>query len=133
MPYELKKLTPNLIVSDVERSVAFYRDVLGFAVTATVPDEAPYVFASVQSGAVEIFLNAPEPAVAEYPALKDRPIGGTLTLFIEVVDITRVHASLKGSVKIVMPFEHKWYGVTEFAFEDPDGYLITFAERDQAA
>ena len=28
-----------------------------------------------------------------------------------------------------MPLEKKWYGVTEFAFEDPDGYVITFAER----
>jgi catechol 2,3-dioxygenase-like lactoylglutathione lyase family enzyme len=133
MPYELTKLTPNLIVSDVGRSVEFYRDVLGFTVAATVPEAAPYVFAIVQSGPVEIFLNAPEPAVAEYPAFKDRPIGGTLTLFIEVVDIARAHASLQGTVKIVMPLEHKWYGVTEFAFEDPDGYLITFAERDQPA
>jgi catechol 2,3-dioxygenase-like lactoylglutathione lyase family enzyme len=133
MPYELTKLTPNLIVSDVGRSVEFYRDVLGFTVAATVPEAAPYVFAIVQSGPVEIFLNAPEPAVAEYPAFKDRPIGGTLTLFIEVVDIARAHASLQGTVKIVMPLEHKWYGVTEFAFEDPDGYLITFAERDRLA
>ena len=28
-----------------------------------------------------------------------------------------------------MPLEKKFYGVTEFAFEDPDGYVITFAER----
>ena len=131
MPYELKKLTPNLIVSDVERSVAFYRDVLGFTVPVTVPDASPYVFAVVQSGPVEVFLNAPEPAVEEYPAFKGRPIGGTLTLFIEVADIARAHAELESRVKIVMPLEHKWYGVTEFAFEDPDGYLITFAERDQ--
>jgi hypothetical protein len=27
-----------------------------------------------------------------------------------------------------MPLEKKWYGVTEFAFTDPDGYIITFAE-----
>jgi catechol 2,3-dioxygenase-like lactoylglutathione lyase family enzyme len=131
MPHELKKLTPNLIVSDVPRSITFYRDVLEFSVTATVPDAAPYVFAAVQSGPVEIFLNAPEPAVAEYPAFKDRPLGGTLTLFIEIVDIKRAYESLKDRVKVVMPLEHKWYGVTEFAFEDPDGYLITFAERDQ--
>ena len=131
MPHELKKLTPNLIVSNVERSLVFYRDVLGFRVEATVPDASPYVFASVQSGPVEIFLNAPEPAIAEYPAFKDRPIGGTLTLFIEVVDIAGAHASLRDRVRIVMPLEKKWYGVTEFAFEDPDGYLITFAERDQ--
>jgi uncharacterized glyoxalase superfamily protein PhnB len=126
---ELKKLTPNLIVSDVSRSLAFYQDVLGFERTHIVPDEPPYVFAGVVSGPVEIFLNAPEPAMTEYPAFRDQPIGGTLTLFIEVADIERVYASLKDRVEVVMPFEKKWYGVTEFAFKDPDGYLITFAER----
>ena len=131
MPYDLKKLTPNLIVSNVEYSIAFYRDVLGFTVAHTVPDTAPYVFAAVQSGAVEIFLNAPEAATAEYPALLNRPIGGTLTLFIEVAGVRAVHDTLKGRVRIVMPIERKWYGLTEFAFEDPDGYVITFAERDE--
>lgn len=130
MPYELKKLTPNLIVSNVERSLAFYRDVLGFDAGMTVPDAAPFVFASVQSGPIEIFLNAPEPAISEYPAFKGRPIGGTLTLFIEVARIREVHEALQGRVKIVMPLEKKWYGVTEFAIEDPDGYLITLAERE---
>jgi catechol 2,3-dioxygenase-like lactoylglutathione lyase family enzyme len=130
MPYELKKLTPNLIVANVERSVAFYRDVLGFSVVFTVPEASPLVFAAVQSGPVEIFLNAPEPAVAEYPAFKDRPIGGTLTMFIEVAGIRAVHDSLKDRVRVVMPLETKWYGMTEFAFEDPDGYLITLAERE---
>jgi catechol 2,3-dioxygenase-like lactoylglutathione lyase family enzyme len=127
---QLNKLTPNLIVSDVARSVAFYRDLLGFAIDATVPEAAPYVFASLRSGAVEIFLNAPEPAYAEYPAFKNRPIGGTLTLFIEVDGIHQWHASVKDKLQIVMPLEHKWYGVTEFAIADPDGYVITFAERD---
>lgn len=98
---------------------------------ATVPDAAPYVFASLQSGDVEVFLNAPEPAIAEYPAFKDKPIGGTLTLFIQVVGIERVYESLKAQVDVVMPLEKKWYGVTEFAFKDPDGYLITFAEHGE--
>src|SRR5262245_28885564 len=129
MPYTLSKLTPNLVVSDVERSLAFYRDVLGFSVEITVPDQSPYVFASLRSGAVEIFLNAPEPAIAEYPAFNGRPIGGTLTLFIEVAGIDGVYESLKSRVQVTMPLEKKWYGVTEFAFEDPDGYVITFAER----
>ena len=133
MPYELKKLTPNLIVSDVRRSLEFYRDVLGFTVAVTVPEAEPFVFAIVQSGPVEIFLNAPEPAIAEYPAFKGKPIGGTLTLFVEVANIAFAHATLQDKVRIVMPLEHKWYGSTEFAFEDPDGYLITFAERDEPA
>jgi catechol 2,3-dioxygenase-like lactoylglutathione lyase family enzyme len=130
MAYTFNKLTPNLIVASVERSLAFYRDVLGFTVESTVPDREPYVFAIVVSGPVQIYLNAPEPAIAEYPAFNDRPIGGTLTLFMEVADIHGIHASLKDRVPVVMPLEKKWYGVTEFAFTDPDGYVITFAERE---
>jgi len=132
MPQTIKKLTPNLVVANVERSIAFYRDLLGFTVAQTVPDASPFVFASVQSGPVEIFFNAPEPALAEYPAFKDRPIGGTLTLFIEVERVAEAYASLKDRVKVVMPFEKKWYGVTEFAFTDPDGYVITYAEPTQS-
>jgi len=131
MPHELQKLTPNLVVSNVERSSAFYRDVLGFTSTVTVPDAPPFAFAIVQSGAVEIFLNAADAAIAEYPAFKGRPIGGTLTLFIHVAGIAAVYEALKARVNVVMPLEKKWYGVTEFAFEDPDGYIITYAEENK--
>lgn len=131
MPH-LRKLTPNLVVADVERSMAFYRDVLGFTVDATVPENPPHVFVSLTSGAVEIFLNAPEPAVAEYPAFRGRPIGGTLTLFVEVDDVRGAHESLKDRVTIVMPLVTQWYGLTEFAFTDPDGYVITFAQKPSA-
>lgn len=132
MPYAFTKLTPNLIVANVERSIAFYRDVLGFTVGMQVPDESPLVFAGMQCGDIEIFLNDPKAAVAEYPAFFDKPIGGTLTLFIHVVGIRKMHDELQGKVNIVMPLEKKWYGVTEFAVTDPDGYIITFAEMESA-
>jgi uncharacterized glyoxalase superfamily protein PhnB len=129
MTYTLNKLTPNLVVSDVERSVVFYRDVLGFTVTQTVPEAAPFAFAIVSFGPVEVFLNAPEPAMGEYPAFRDRPIGGTLTLFIEVSDIQQAYERLSPQINVVMPLEAKWYGMTEFAFTDPDGYVITYAQK----
>jgi len=97
-------------------------------VDQTVPDAEPFVFAIVKSGDVQVFLNAPGPAVEEYPAFKGRPLGGTLTLFIDVDDIRGSHAQLKDRVQVVMPLEKKWYGPTEFAFLDPDGYIITFAQ-----
>lgn len=128
MPFQFTKLTPNLVVADVARSIVFYRDVLGLTLTRTVPDEGPFVFASLESGPVEIFLNAMDAAAAEYPAFKGRPIGGTLTQFITVTGIRQMHDALAGRVTTVMPLEKKWYGVTEFAISDPDGYLITFAE-----
>jgi len=130
MPYQFSSLTPNLIVADVERSIAFYRDLLGFTVEQIVPDAPPLVFAIVRSGPVEVYLNAPGPAVEEYPAFKDRPIGGTLTLFIRLTGIRAAYDALRARVNVVMPLEKKWYGVTEFACTDPDGYVITFAEQE---
>jgi lactoylglutathione lyase len=127
----ITKLTPNLIVSNVEQSVAFYRDVLGFSVAMTVPDAPPFVFAGVTSGPTEVFFNAMEAAVAEYPSFSKQPIGGTLTLFFEVTEIEAVYATLAPKVRVVMPLEKKWYGMTEFAFLDPDGYIITYAQRTQ--
>ena len=128
MPFTYTKLTPNLIVADVDRSVAFYRDVLGFTLAMQVPDASPLVFAGMQCGPVEIFLNSAEAAYAEYPAFKERPIGGTLTQFIHVTGIEQMYADLQGKVTVVMPLEKKWYGVTEFAITDPDGYILTIAE-----
>ena len=123
------KLTPNLLVASVERSLAFYVDTLGFARGMTVPDQSPFAFASVASGSVEVFLNDAAGAVKEYPAFAGRPIGATATLFIEVEGVNALHDRLNGSVKVVMPIETKFYGMREFAIEDPDGYVITFAER----
>jgi lactoylglutathione lyase len=128
MPH-FKKLTPNLIVANVERSLAFYVDTLGFERGLTVPDESPLVFASVTSGPIEIFFNDQTTAVKEYPGFGGKPIGATGTLFIEVEGVDALHDRLKPSVKIVMPIVTQFYGMREFAIVDPDGYVITFAER----
>jgi uncharacterized glyoxalase superfamily protein PhnB len=124
-----KKLTPNLLVASVERSLAFYSDTLGFERGMTVPDAAPFVFASVTSGSVEVFFNNAAAAVKEYPAFDGKPIGATGTFYIETDGVDALHDRLKSTVKIVMPIVTQFYGTREFAIEDPDGYVITFAER----
>jgi uncharacterized glyoxalase superfamily protein PhnB len=124
-----RKLTPNLLVASVERSLAFYTDVLGFSRGLTVPDASPLVFASVTSGSLEIFFNDAATAVKEYPSFLGRPIGATGTLFIEVEGIDALHDRLTDAATIVMPIVTQWYGMREFAISDPDGYVITFAER----
>jgi uncharacterized glyoxalase superfamily protein PhnB len=126
---QYSKLTPNLLVSNVERSLAFYIVVLGFTRGMTVPDESPFVFASVTSGPVEIFFNDAATAAKEYPGFAGRPLGATGTMYIEVDAVDTLHDQIKDRVKVVMPLVTQFYGVREFAFEDPDGYVITFAER----
>jgi lactoylglutathione lyase len=128
-PSPFKKLTPNLLVANVERSLAFYEGVLGFARGFTVPDQSPFVFASVTGGPVEIFFNDAAGAIKEYPAFGGKPIGATGTMYIEVEGVDALHDRLKPTVPIVMPLLTQFYGMREFAIEDPDGYVITFAER----
>lgn len=127
---KFQKLTPNLVVGDVAASMEFYRSVLGFEPAITVPDNPPYVFGSVNSGAVEIFFNDRKAVAEDYPPLGARPAGGALTLFIEVEGIEEVLAAVqKSAAKVVMPLKQQFYGMREFAFEDPEGWIITIAER----
>ena len=126
---QFKKLTPNLLVANVERSLAFYVDTLGFARGMTVPDASPFVFAAVTSGDVEIFLNDAATAVKEYPAFAGKPLGATGTLYIELEGVDALHERIKSTVKVTMPLLTQFYGMREFGILDPDGYVITFAER----
>ena len=126
---QFKKLTPNLLVANVERSLAFYVDTLGFARGMTVPDASPFVFAAVTSGDVEIFVNDAATAVKEYPAFAGKPLGATGTMYIELEGVDALHERIKSRVQVTMPLVTQFYGMREFAIVDPDGYVITFAER----
>lgn len=90
-----KKLTPNLLVANVERSLAFYEGVLGFERGFTVPEQSPFAFASVSGGPVEIFFNDAASAVKEYPAFGGKALGATGTMYIEVEDVDALHDRLK--------------------------------------
>ena len=128
MPH-LKKLTPNLIVANVERSLAFYEDVLGFTRAMTVPEQSPFVFASVTSGPIEVFFNDRSFVAKESPQFAGRQLGGGNLMFIELEGVDALHDAIEDRVKVIMPLVTQWYGMREFAIEDPDGYVITFAER----
>ena len=128
-------VTPNLVVSNVDRSLAFYRDVLGFALTATVPDAAPFAFAWMRRDDVSVFLNSVEAVRQDHPELAARPLGGTGTLFIvleagTVADgVDALFASIGSRAKVIMGLKDQFYGMREFGVEDPDGYVIFFAQR----
>lgn len=131
---EYKKITPNLIVKDVSASLAFYEEVLSLPQAILVPDKPPFVFGSVTAGSIEIFFNQQENVAAEASEfsreLASRPIGGSFTIFIEVEGIEEILARVKKhGAKIVMPLQEMFYGMKEFAFLDPDGYVISIAER----
>ncbi len=81
-----KGVTPNLVVRDVAVSTAFYRDVLGFTIKQTVPDQAPFVFVWLERGAVTVFLNDTAAAAKDLPlfASVDEPTLRRLALEAKV-------------------------------------------------
>jgi catechol 2,3-dioxygenase-like lactoylglutathione lyase family enzyme len=115
-----------LAVRDVERSVAFYRDHLGFAVEARY-DGPPY--ATLSRDGMRLSL-----AEQGHPA-QDRP-GTTLLVpedpavlssivVLEVADAAGVHARLaRGGVPMLAePWAPPWGGLRCFVV-DPDGHLV---------
>jgi len=119
---KFQKLTPNLVVRNVAASMEFYSKTLGFQRAITVPEQAPHVFGAVTNGASEIFFNDQQAVANDYPALGSKPIGGALTLFIEVEGIEQILAAVQQSgAKITMPLKDQFYGMREFAFQDPEG------------
>ena len=122
-------VTPNLLVRDIAASTAFYRDLLGFAIRQTVPDAEPFVFVWLERDGVPVFLNDPKAVEHDLPGASTRPPGGTATLFFVITGVDAYHAAIASRVKVVMELKTQFYGMREFTIEDPDGHVLTFAER----
>jgi uncharacterized glyoxalase superfamily protein PhnB len=124
----LKKLTPNLMVEDVARTLAFYRETLGFEVLTTLPEQEPFAFAIVQRDGVELMFQSRLSLSDNVPALTGVPIGASQTFYIEVTGIRDLYETLRDKVEIVVDFHDTFYGTQEFYFRDINGYILSFSE-----
>lgn len=131
---KLTGLTPNIFTAHIDRSTAFYRDVLGFTVKQTVPpDQGPFVFVWLERDGVTLFLNDEANTRKESQGAPWLAVGKTgVTIFIHMEGIDDLWAAVKDKAPVVMPLIDQWYGLTEFSIQDPDGYVVTFAERKSA-
>jgi len=128
---KLTGLTPNIFTARIDRSTAFYRDVLGFTVKQTVPpDQGPFVFVWLERDGVTLFLNDEANTRKESQGASWLAVGKTgVTMFVHMEGIDDLWAAVKDKAPVVMPLIDQWYGLTEFSIQDPDGYVITFGER----
>lgn len=120
-------LAPNLMVEDVETTIAFYRDTLGFEVTARMPEEGAPVWASVTAGAVSLMFQQRHSLGEELPQLMDQPIGATLTFYIGVNDADALYARVRDMAHIIKEPTTTFYNAREFYIQDPNGYLLGFS------
>lgn len=126
--YPMKSVSPNLYVNDINATVEFYKQ-LGFTVTATVPEEAPFIFVMMTCGEVIFMFQTMESLGNDLPSVS-RQSGGSLLLYIQVKSIRKFFEEIKDKVKVIKELETTFYGATEFSIEDNNGYVLTFAEDE---
>lgn len=123
-------VTPNLVVSDIARSLAFYRDVLGFSVVTTVPEQPPFAFVWLQRDAVNVFLNS-EAATGMTASAGSNILFITLEPGEIASGIDALFAAVKDRAPVEMPLTDQFYGMREFTITDPDGYVVTVAQPNR--
>jgi catechol 2,3-dioxygenase-like lactoylglutathione lyase family enzyme len=126
-------LTPELSVTDIGRSLAFYRDVLGFAVVYERPDEG---FACLRYEGCELMLDQIGLGRTWATGALEPPLGRGLNLQLEVAAVAPLLERLqRAGIALYLPLESKTYRVgdrevtqRQFCVQDPDGYLLRFCE-----
>lgn len=118
-----------LAVANVDRSLAFYRDLLGFSVDALF-DEPPYAIlscAGTRLSLAEQGHRAPDHDVTMVAPTD--PASAQAMLVLEVRDALSVHEALaaEGAAIVAPVFSPPWGGHRFFVC-DPDGFLVEIEE-----
>lgn len=125
-------LVPELLVADLERSLAFWVGRCGFEIKYSRHEER---FAYIALGSAHVMLEQAEVGRNWVTGPLDRPLGRGMNLQIAVDDSAALSANLLAAgVELFMQPESKWYrvgddmevGVRQFLVQDPDGYLVRF-------
>lgn len=92
-----QSLTPNIGVENVNDTVKFYKDFLGFELITSVPEEGNMVWAMMISGNACIMLQEKSNLMEEYPQLEKEGWNGCLTFFIRVKGFDDLYEKMSGT------------------------------------
>lgn len=124
----VKRITPVLLVKEIEPLIPFWANRLGFAKTVEVPDGNKLGFVIFQKGSVEVMYQTYSSVEKDAPpAMSAEARKGPTYLYMEVDDLDAVLAAMK-DLRLVLPVRTAFYGMKEFAVQDPGGHFVTFAE-----
>ena len=118
----IKGIAPQLLVEDLERAIAYYRDSLGFTLDFIYES----FYASVSRDGCAIHLkHGPVPA-AEQARRKEQE---HLAAYVAVSDIRDLFVEMqRRGADVIKPLEERPWNCLEFYVQDPDGYVLCFSE-----
>lgn len=132
-PIVFQPLVPELVCADFPASLAFYRDLLGFARLYGREDPP---FAYLERERAQVMLERLEPQGSWLTGALEQPFGRGINLQIEVSDLEPLLAALaRANWPLYREPEAAWYrvddrleGQRQFLVQDPDGYLLRFCQ-----
>jgi lactoylglutathione lyase len=112
-------------VSDMSRSVAFYRDVLGLPLKFESPGWSEF-----QTGATTLALHHVPARVGAQGRAPAEPAAGTCSIGFSVEDIEATHRELveRGARFVLAPTDQVNEGIRLAVCVDPDGLAVSFAQ-----
>ena len=130
----MNPLVPEVIVSDIARSLHFYCGVLGFKVEYQRPEDH-FAFLSFHGSQLMLEQDDLEESSWRVGPLEP-PFGRGMNLSIKCPDAQSLIARLEvAGHSLRKPLEERWYrsndvlfGERNFLVLDPDGYLLRLAE-----
>jgi catechol 2,3-dioxygenase-like lactoylglutathione lyase family enzyme len=115
------KLIPSLGVSDIDRSVGFYRQFFGFELEDSYENEGRMSWCWLKSGGADLML---QQLSADQQITLNPAIGQSWVIYIRPGDLKATHALLKKAGFPVSDVAATAYGASEFFVTDPDGYEL---------
>ena len=106
------------VVTDMPKSMAYYRDALGFAVTFEYG--APLYYACLCRDEVALHL-------IDARHTERRPGHGGLCVFVTDVDTLHAELVARGATLVNAP-QDRPYGMRDFDARDPDGNHLSFGQ-----
>jgi len=125
-------LNPDLIVTDLERSVGFYQKALGLKeIDRAAGPDGPF-FALMQRDGFQIMMEtskSPDPTTKGLLERQGSSPRATVNFWTTVEDVAAEEKRLRGAGVAFHGPVVKPYGYKEVSFQDPDGYQWTLAEK----
>ncbi len=122
------KITPVLIVEEIEKSLPFWIGRMGFTKTVEVPEGNRLGFAILVRDGAEVMLQSIESVRKDAPQFVSQTRSHNVGLFVEVDSFEDVLKRLEGYA-IALPDRTTFYGMREIGVFEPSGHTVVFAAR----
>jgi uncharacterized glyoxalase superfamily protein PhnB len=123
---KMRGASPGYTVDDLEKSIAWYRDVVGFAVEERWEQEGKLVGVSLRAGDATFMIGQDD-----WKKGRDRKKGEGFRIFCETsqdIDALAKGIEARGGTLEHKPTDQPW-GYRDFGLSDPDGFKLTIGAK----